>query len=499
METNHFEVVVCGSEPAGLIAAALLARRGMRVLVCDLERTPASFVAGGHLLPRDPGLLPQTDAEPAARVLRELNCVPVVRRRAPVTHPGLQLVWPRGRLNLDATTPRPDQLERLFPGEGHLVAQALERLRATGKRLDPLLASDLTLPPDGFWERREVARVEGQLPSPATDLLAPLPAAHPLRATLGALATLGTSLAPLDAGNVAQARAVEVGHRGLFRLDGASIAWRELFVDKLTTALGEVRERLTPVELMFRRGRPFALRMRPRDEMIGLDHLVWAAPLPELTALCGDQAPRRLRDVAAAIRPACYRYTLVALVRRQALPADLGSRVIAVGHPEQPAIEDNALLLTVGLEGPRQPGLVPLWVDCLVPAAAAAAEGYLSVVRSRVRERLMALAPDLERHLVLLASPHDGLPPELPGAAEPEPVRTTPMRPAFTCDLPRVLGVGAAPLATGLKNVLLVGAGTLPGLGVEGDFAAGWGVAKLLGGGRPRRDFRHRQILTEEM
>ena len=75
-------------------------------------------------------------------------------------------------------------------------------------------------------------------------------------------------------------------------------------------------------------------------------------------------------------------------------------------------------------------------------------------------------------------SPHDGLPPErATGHVAPPPIAPEPL-----WDLPegRTLGVGGLPHGTGLKNVLLASRQVLPGLGLEGELAAGWGAARLI-------------------
>jgi phytoene dehydrogenase-like protein len=503
VDTNHFDVVVCGSELAGAIAGALLGRRGLRVLLCGLERAPATFSVGRYVLSREPGLLPPPDREPVARVLRELNYVQIVRRRAPALYPALQIVLPRHRLDLGPEEVTARELEREFPGEAATAAAVLARMEDASARLDPVLASDLTLPADGFWERREVARFEAQLPPAAEDLLAPLPGDHPMRASLAALGALASSCGPLDAGGVTRARAWDVARRGVFRLDGGGAALRAMFLDKIAASSGEVRERLAATELVWKRGRVAGVRVQ-RDETVGLEHLVWAGSAASLVAVSGEHASRRLREIAGAVRPACHRYTLCLLVRPEALPPGMGARVIVVRDPELPLLEDNALAVHVGAPEPRH-GAIPIWVECLVTAAAAASGGgYLSIVRAKVREQLGRLMPFFERHLLVLASPHDGLPPELPGlpadAPAPGPVPATPMSPALTSDLPRGLGVAAAPHATGVKNLYLTSAENLPGLGREGDFVSAWGVARLIAGPQPRRDAGRRgDVIIEDV
>jgi hypothetical protein len=207
--------------------------------------------------------------------------------------------------------------------------------------------------------------------------------------------------------------------------------------------------------------------------------------------------------VAEGSRPACYRYTVAALVRPEALPASFGPRVLAIGDLRRPLFEDNALLVTVGAPPPRDPDRVPLWVECLVPAASMGDNtGYLALVRARIRERLSELLPFFDLHLLVLASPHDGLPPEAARGEEPDaplpPVPRAPMPTSSSWSLPRPLEVAGVPYEVGLKNLLVASAETLPGLGTEGEFIAAYGATRLLLDALPNRAGRRRAILIHD-
>jgi hypothetical protein len=504
VDTNYFEVVICGPDLAGQIAAALLSRRGKRVLLCGHDRPPASFQAGPYTLAREPGTLPPPDTESVARVMRELGHNQLIRRRAPALHPGLQLVFPKHRLNLGHDPEAvAAELRREFPSEWAQVGEVMARLRNNSAIIDPLLGSDVTLPPEGFWERRDVGRIAGQLQSLDDDWLAPVPADHSMRAGVAALATMTSGFAPGDVTGMAQARALDGARRGVFRLNGLADL-QSLFIQKVESYSGEVRERLVPYELVWKRGTLAGLRPRPRGETIGFDSLIWAGSAASLVTLCGDMAPRRLQEIAAAIRPACFRYTLCLLLRPEAIPEGMGARVLSVRDPVRPLLEENALLITVGAPVSRHPDRVPVWVECLVPASAAESLGYLAVIRARVRDELTRLLPFHERHLWVLASPHDGLVPEIgPASPEPkpeklDPVPPTSMVPALSCDLPRMLGIGGAPHSTGINKLFLASGENLPGLGREGEFVSAWGVARLIAPSGHRPGKRRREILIED-
>src|SRR5262252_10364314 len=146
MDTNFYDVVVCGGELTGLVAAALLGRRGFRVLLLGHDGDRPSFEAGGHVLARGPALLPPADAAPLARVLKELNCIQIVRRRAPALAPGFQVALPRNRFDVtSADEPLGRELAREFGAARPAIEGALKRVAETSRLLDPLLATEITL------------------------------------------------------------------------------------------------------------------------------------------------------------------------------------------------------------------------------------------------------------------------------------------------------------------------------------------------------------------
>ena len=502
MDTNFYDVIVCGAELAGLVSAALLARRGLRVLLLGHDADRPSFDAGGIALSRAPALLPALESQPIARVLTELNSVQVVRRRAPIMSPGYQVALPRRRFDLLAERePARRELGREFPAEIDAIEGAIDRLVATSGLLDAPLGSELTLPPDGFWERREVARLESLLPPPGTDLLSPLPAGHPMRAAFAAPGAMGTALVPGDVGTVGEARAFDQARRGLHRFEGGYAGLCALLTERLQTFSGERREKVVPVEIVMKRGRAAGIRVRPRDETIGCQHLIWAGPAPAMLALVAEKPARKGRDGGDGLRVAGYRYALSMLVTPEAIPEGMGSRLFVIGDPAKPLIEDNAVAVTVGVPAPRDPGRVPVWAECVLPAPAVdAGPGYLRTMRARVRKQVTRVLPFLNQHLVVLGSPFDGLPPEIPGSAKP-PVATPPipMPAVYTVERPRPLDLGGLPHAPGIKNLWQVGRENLPGLTLEGELVSAWSVARLVTGGTTaKRDLRGRDVLLSE-
>jgi phytoene dehydrogenase-like protein len=503
LDTNFYDVVVCGTELTGLVAAALLGRRGFRVLLVGHDAERGTFEAGGFTLARGPALLPPLDGAALGRILKELNCVQVVRRRAPALVPGFQVVLPKHRFDVPAGDEAfAPELQREFPSDRPVVETVLRRVAATSALLDPLLSTEITLPPDGFWERREVGRLESLLPKPGADLLDGLPTGHAVRAAVAVPGALSGALAPNELGTVGQARAFDLARKGLHRLEGGTGELSTLFLDKLQTFAGERRDKVTPVEIVVKRGKAIGVRVRPRDETIGCQHLVWAGTAAAMTRLLAEKPARKGRDAGPGLPIAAYRYAIAMLLAPEALPEGMGNRVYLIGDPARPLLEDNALAVTVGQPAARDAGRVPVWVECVVPAPPVdAGSAYLRQLRARVVARLDRLLPFFERHLAVLASPHDGLPPEIPGwkgAAPPPPVPAAPLPPVYSTEGSRAFDVAGMQHATGVKNLYLAGRENLPGLGLEGELVSAWGVARLITGTQPKRDLLRREVLISE-
>src|SRR5262245_46929920 len=100
MDTNFYDVIVCGGETSGLIDGALIARRGFRVLLLGHEPASAAFDAGGVTLSAAPALLPALDDAPAARVFKELDVTAHVKRKTATSETSFRLALPGQRLDV---------------------------------------------------------------------------------------------------------------------------------------------------------------------------------------------------------------------------------------------------------------------------------------------------------------------------------------------------------------------------------------------------------------
>ena len=102
-------------------------------------------------------------------------------------------------------------------------------------------------------------------------------------------------------GPVGEARAFDIARRGQLVFEGGLAGLQEILLGRLEIFGADRRERLTPVEIVVRRGRVAGVRVRPRDETIGCHHLLWAGVGRRRWSRRWTQPPRALTRPRRAV------------------------------------------------------------------------------------------------------------------------------------------------------------------------------------------------------
>ncbi|MBN2358420.1 MAG: hypothetical protein JXR83_03145 [Deltaproteobacteria bacterium] len=157
---HRTDVLVIGGELAGLAAAAVLVKRGLRVVVIGHREFEGWLTVGHALVGELPFVVADFDAPSAVhRVIEELGMRQDVRRLMPFASPPLQLIDCSHRLDLNEDEDlRRRELRREFGRAGDELA---DRLRAAGERLSETAAWLERVPPQceiGFFARRRFNR-----------------------------------------------------------------------------------------------------------------------------------------------------------------------------------------------------------------------------------------------------------------------------------------------------------------------------------------------------
>jgi hypothetical protein len=486
MPTNHYDLIVLGDDFSGLVAATLCARRGMRVLLATTARAPTSYQLGPYRLPTEALPLVGLSSPAIRRVLDELHFQHLLKRKLRHAQPAFQLL---GR-----------ELEREVLDSGGnpaaLLASSEEAARLVG-HLDPVFAMDIAVPPTGFWERREIGRIADRL---IEDAAAWSNGLHGdlSRALFALPGVFGCNTDPTALGDVTRARAFAEWRQGVARIPGDWEGLRAIFLDKFTSHNGEVRQ-VVPESLSTSWGKVTGLVLEG-GEQLGAGHMVAALPIDDLAPLCEKKVAKRLGEVGEPVQVGAYRYTLNLVIDAVGVPEGMGSNVLVVADPSAPLSGDNALALFV--DQPDSEARILVTVQAICPAPPGNRSGppmlddALANLRVGVRERLESVMPFHSDHVLVAHSPHESAPPEglgddieLAQLLTPRPLWRPPPEP--------LLGVAGLPYQLGIKQLTLGSSQILPGLGLEGEMAVGWCVAKLvceaLG---KKKDYLKDEVLT---
>ncbi len=484
MPSNSYDLVVLGDDLAALVCATLCARRGLRTLVLGDDR-PARYQLGPHKLPIEPLLWPNAPGSAADRVLKELHGELALRRKLREPKIAAQIVAPDLRLDLGADRLASELERELGKEAAALWLQRWDRGSELARALDPMLGSEHAFPGVGFFERREVARLAERAVADASawwaDAQTSATHASQIWQHLAAVAMRHPS-----AGALAIARAVDAWRTGPSPLRGDGDAIRELLVEKLTTAGGEVRAgRVTELGVSW--GKLSSLTLSNGDE-IGATQVVASRPPAELAELLGKKAPKRLSELAASMKIVGYRYTLNIVIDEAGLPEHMAPTVAVLAAPDKEPAGDAAFSIHLGEADDT--GRVIATIAAVIPSDGPIEPDRMvskcMALRTGLWKRLGEVMPFFERHLVLAHSPFEATPPQVPGGRGSYDVPRNlplPMTPVWAASAPASAidhATGAAlSYPTGLKNLTLTGEQVLPSLGTEGALASGWSAAKV--------------------
>lgn len=508
--SKHYDVVVLGGGVGALAAAALLARRSWRVLVLGQGYRRSTYSFEGYSLARRPFTFLSASSPAWGRVLVELAQSQTFRRRLSSLDPMLQVLAPDMRLDLPPDTQLfAREIDREFPAVRRVIDDLYTELARTNAAADAAFERDVVWPPGGFWERRETQRVLATLPYlDGSDILAELPRDHPFREVVSAPARFACDLAD-GVPPFALARLHGSWTRGVSRLADGEDELVDFLLDRVRAHGGDTRLADRARELVHKGGKVRGVIVDGDDAPVGVTFVVSDLPTPALLDLARGFDPSR-SDREPDVVEDGGRFVVSLVVTPEALPKPLATEAFLL--PKRgPAVHLQSKGETKdATKGNRY---------VLLVAEALSVEN-LKTARAQIVRTVMEFLPFLEKHLILVDSPHDGRPLwDFRGShvadasvvgdkswglrallVDRARLRVTggsmeaePMVPRFRVTPPQLNGLAGESIRTSLGNVFATGRSVLPALGQEGELLAAWGVARII----TRTDRRKEKMLRE--
>ena len=507
MKRRHYDAVFLGTHTGPLVAAALLAKRGFRVLVLGQGTLPPTYEIDGTSWPRRPHTFLAAHSPVARRIIAELAMGQVFRQRAIPMDPSFQLVAPG--LRFDATTDeiaRRRELLREMPEVRPVVDDFHELAARTQSDLDRLLVRDLSWPPETFFERRDFARATTHQSfdkkGGGLHLFGELPQSHPFRLVVRAPALFGSHADPAQLTELAQLRLYLAWWRGAAKIDEGEAWLRDALVEKVQTYGGEIREGAKAARVLVKRGVATGVELATSGEEVGANYVIHGGGTDTLTRLVPGTSLRPLFERYGEPTVRYYRYTLNVELPTHAVPMGMAADVFAVRDPRRPLGGSN--LLRIDARPPDDEGRRLLCIETLLERRAVEeSSNYLDGMRERVLGSLAEVVPFLGDHILRVDSPHDGrdlqdlarrryVAPSKPWGRGP---RT--MTPVHGFPAPGPLGLSAYPARTPIKRLLLCSSQAVPALGQEGELLAATTVARLVTKSDRRKERMRRGLWTK--
>jgi phytoene dehydrogenase-like protein len=460
-----YDAIILGPSLGGAFAAALLARRGLRVLWAEHGGPGVAYAHQGFLWPT--GFLPLASPRvlpPFEDALTELGLTTQVLRLLRPVVPALQLVLPRHRLDLPLDDARRvAECRREFGRDGARVAEVVKHLGAAHTATDGFLRLPEALPASGFWARWRVRRALRawpalRAPSPLTD-------AEPAENLLARASSL---LVYQDgAGPLAMQRSLSQLLAGPQRFPGGWAGLHEMVRHRFE----ELGGTLLPTEgarvqsLTFEGGRPVGLDVRGSEATHRAAFVLSVLDEGALLSLL----PEDMRAKAAALQPIPATHAVLAVhwvLPASVLPQGLGELVLADDVPGL-----GALLIQVGPARRQDARVDEAGVRLVTATAVFPPDVEATVVQghaARLEEALERLLPFARGHLVARSIPQLDAPRRVPGVLL-HPLWPPPPKAAWQ-------GQGLPPL-TPWPSLLRAGREVCPGLGWEGELLAALGAA----------------------
>lgn len=500
---HHYDVAILGTQPAGVLAAALLAKRGRRVLLVDHGESVLSYRRRGLRLPLTPTLVPTLERSPATkRVHEELGILPQWRTTATPLRTTFQAVLPQHRLDIrPAAEDVLSEVSLEFPELRDAVANFFERLFALDDEATRLLEERGPLAPDGPFKKLRArvgtsppARLDAPLET--NDLMAGIPLDHPLREVLlGPLTFFGH----LDADNPSTLHGVRLManyFRGAVDFADSVEGW-PTFLRRVAEEAGvDYRRSAIVRRVEISRRRVSALELEDDRLPYRADFFVSnTLGNPRELMATADLHPRFALDQERA-RPVGGLFVVNLMVRPEVIPCGLhriafllnGRRQQRDDEPKDPPLMlrhysalDSAAARNGNGNGDSKSESETyevLSVACPVRVADIQhSPERFSLLKEQILGRVRRVVPFLDDHLVDVSSASDTTAWDI--ESEPNVRRIDPwtLHPIYETPERPFLGVSVRSLRTYYKNLLHCGRDVVPGLGVEGDYITAWSVA----------------------
>jgi phytoene dehydrogenase-like protein len=478
-----FDVTVLGANLSGLVASALLVKRGFNVLVVDLENERREVKKGGYTLRRFPSLfLGFGPKQVYADILGELGIPVLEKKRFALAEPAYQIVLPNNRI--DVFQGRDELfgiLRREFPDQATRMMSFYNDIDRYASAIRNFMAQDVIYPPTGIREGMRARHAAKQVMSANkekvnvdySEFLASFEMSRSATAFIDAQVQLLSPIFPDSATLYYASYLLGWTDKGIFKAVGGVKALEDICKERIASYRGSFHHSSGIEAIDF--GKITGIKFPEVKENIKTKYILYTGNPEEFF---GQFAPKsfkgNLKNMMQIPEPSCHTFTLYLGIDDQVVPVGMEENVILIKDPEAELLNANMIFLRLSDaddSGFAPPGKRLLSATMKVqPGAEELTAAEVQKLAGSATESIHQLMPFLEDFLDFVA------------VEESFALYQAERRDTFqpTVDPSDWFGVGLLPNRTPQKQVFYTGPGVMPGLGIEGEGYAALQVANIL-------------------
>lgn len=488
MATTH-DCLFIGMQPSGLIAAALLAKRGFRVGVIGHQEDASTYNERTWRFPYTPKLIPNlSDSASVERVHQELKSPSPFQQGEPRTQ--FQTILPRHRFDITASrTALLAEIERELPGKASIAEEFFNELDKLQTEISSFLDHLPPLPPysliEQFTQRRWWTSYT-HLHAPFTQsplflLIEPHPALAAL--LLSPLSFFG-HLAQEKLSLLHAARLLFHSYNGLIEFSAPLHGITPPLIDEAKTHGATIYENAYATDLTVHRKR-IAECKTDHGEIITSPWIIENSNRNLETLFQDPKWATRYHNSLQPKPPSFAQLTINILVDKDVIPEGMAKTLFLVNDNY---VEPNASMHEPPIVLRRLEALhaVPdqkktqhwassteqelLSAACIAPIDLMSDSTELASLKEQLLARIEKLVPFLAQFIELTSVPLSTVDTSTsPNAWNIHPIYL---------EHPKMhLGLIPNGIRTGLKNLLRGGSEIIPGLGLEGEYITAQGIA----------------------
>jgi hypothetical protein len=414
MSEKYSDVIIVGTDLAGLITGAFLAKRGLSVTVLNFERDVASEKKNIQ-----PNLITNLESRLFKSILGRLSILDhelQIIRRLEVP---FQVVLPRHRIDIFRDRDRlHKEIQREFPSDKISLAAFYENVDHFDTTLDTERLQELILPKTfrSRWKFSQFVKQTGlnQRIKEATDSLG---SNREVQALLECQVKFLSQTHSENPFLYQIAKTLSTDNCMLFEVQGGLGHLKKLFLDKIEQFSGKVKNEVRIEGFQFEKRHLRSIQLGGFEGALGCKYLLWNDEVRGIKEFLPKKfRNRRLVKKIKSIQPKFYHFSIQYELDPNVIPVGMRENLLFIGDPEQPLTGVNFLHLNLfhrpGEDGETPPTLLTVSYLLEAERLQEPAEFFQAIHKdiSAILHRLLPFSEQRIRLSFPLSQPRSGEP-----------------------------------------------------------------------------------------